>query len=72
MKHGVAGNGMWVLVLTVIFIFGQVWFHLVEGLLSKIKSLLGRNKKAPNWHTFDKTDEENSVSYGGPKQERRR
>lgn len=65
-------TGMWVLVLTVIFIFGQVWFHLVEGLLSKIKSLLGRNKKAPNWHTFDKTDEENSVSYGGPKQERRR
>lgn len=32
--------GMWLLILTVIFIFGQVWFHLVEGLLSKIKSLL--------------------------------
>lgn len=64
--------GMWVLSLAAVLIFGRVWFHLVEGILSKIKSLLGRNKKAPNWHTFDETDAENSGSCGGPKQERRR
>lgn len=47
--------GMWGLVLTVIFIFGQVWFHLVEGVLSRIKSLLNRNKEQPVWHTFEET-----------------
>ena len=48
---------MWLLILTVIFIFGQVWFHLVEGLLSKIKSLLNRHKEPPVWHTFEETDD---------------
>ena len=48
--------GMWVLILVVIFIFGRVWFHLVEGLLAKIRSLLNRNKESPVWHTFEETD----------------
>lgn len=50
--------GVWVLILTVIFIFGQVWFHLVEGLLSKIKSLLNRNKEPQGWHTFEETGDD--------------
>ena len=50
--------GMWVLILVVIFIFGRVWFHLVEGLLAKIRSLLKRNKEPPVWHTFEDTDDD--------------
>lgn len=48
--------GMWCLVLSALFIFGRVWFHLVEGLLFGIKSLLNRHKKPPVWHTFEETD----------------
>lgn len=55
--------GMWVLVLTVIFIFGQVWFHLVEGLLTKVKSLLNRNKKPTGWHTFEETGGKKSGTH---------
>lgn len=55
--------GMWVLVLTVILIFGQIWFHLVEGLLSRIKSLLNRYKKPPVWHTFEETGGEKSGTH---------
>lgn len=50
--------GMWCLALTVLFIFGRVWFHLVEGLLARIKSLLTRRKKPPVWHTFEETDDQ--------------
>ncbi len=49
---------MWVLLLVVILVFGRMWFHLVEGLLSRIKSLLDRNKEPPVWHTFEETDDE--------------
>ena len=52
--------GMWVLILIVIFIFGRMWFHLVEGLLAKLKSLLNRHKEPPVWHTFEETGGEKS------------
>lgn len=50
--------GIWILILIVILIFSQVWFHLVEGLLSKIKAFLNRNKKQQVWHTFEETDDD--------------
>ncbi len=49
---------MWLLLLIAIVLFGQVWFHLVEGILSKIRSLLDRDKGPPNWHTFEETGDE--------------
>ena len=49
--------GMWVLFLVVIVIVAQVWFHLVEGILARIKSLLNRHKEPPVWHTFEETDD---------------
>ena len=49
---------MWFLALAVIFMVGRVWFHLVEGILARIKSLLNRHKEPPVWHTFAETDEE--------------
>lgn len=50
--------GMWFLALTVLFLFGRVWFYLVEGVLARIKSLLNRHKESPVWHTFEETDKE--------------
>ena len=50
--------GMWFLALTVLFLFGRVWFYLVEGGLARIKSLLNRHKESPVWHTFEETDKE--------------
>ena len=50
--------GMCFLALAVIFMVGRVWFHLVEGILARIKSLLNRHKEPPVWHTFAETDEE--------------
>ncbi len=64
--------GMWLLILTVIFVFGQVCFHLVEGLLSKIKSLLSRSKEPPVWHTFEEAEGKTEESCAGQTQERRR
>lgn len=64
--------GMWLLVLTVILIFGQMWFHLVEGLLSRIKSLLSRHKKPPAWHTFEETGVKKSGTHDWQEHERRR
>lgn len=54
--------GIWFLVLSVLFIFGQLWFHLVEGLLSKIKSLLHRNKPPQRWHFRKVTDDNKQPS----------
>ncbi len=52
--------GVCVLSLTVVLIFGQVWFHLVEGFLFKIKSMLNRGKRSFGWHTFEETEENKS------------
>ena len=50
--------GMWVLVLAGIVLFGRMWFHLMEGILTRIKSLLNRRREPPVWHTFEETDDE--------------
>lgn len=42
--------GAFLLVLVVVFIVGNVWFHLVESLLDQIKSLFTRHRKPPAWH----------------------
>ena len=49
---------MWLSALAVIFVLGRVWFHLVEGILAGIRSLLNRHREPPVWHTFAETDEE--------------
>jgi hypothetical protein len=42
--------GAFALVLVVVFLFGQLWFHLVEAILSRIKRLFSRRRKPPAWH----------------------
>ena len=64
--------GMWVLGLVVFLIFGRMWFHLVEELLARIRSLWNRHREPPVWHTFEETDSRKSETHDGQKQERRR
>lgn len=42
--------GAFALVLVVVFLFGQLWFHLVEAILSRIKRLFSRRSEPPAWH----------------------
>ncbi|MBM6926474.1 hypothetical protein [Pseudoflavonifractor phocaeensis] len=40
------------LVLVVIVAVGNLWFHLVESLLEKVKGLFTRGKSPVSWHTL--------------------
>lgn len=42
--------GAFALVLVVVFLFGQLWFHLVEAILSRIKRLFSRRREPSAWH----------------------
>ena len=46
------------LLLVVVFALGNLWFHMVEGVLSRIKGLFLRRKEPPAWHPLP-TEEEN-------------
>ena len=42
--------GAVLLVLIAVFAFGNLWFHLVEALLGRIKGLFPRRGDPPAWH----------------------
>ena len=42
--------GAVLLVLIVALVAGNLWFHLVEGVLGRIRRLLGRHREPPAWH----------------------
>lgn len=42
--------GAFALVLVVVFLFGQLWFHLVEAILGRLRRLLSRRREPPAWH----------------------
>lgn len=44
------------LLLLFLFLLGNLWFHLAEGLLKKIKGILFPQKKVP-WHTLPKEEQ---------------
>ena len=46
------------LVLVVIFIVGNLWFHFVESLLDRIRGLLNRRKDPPVWHPLPQEPKE--------------
>ena len=50
--------GAVLLFLVVVFIFGNLWFHFVEAILSRIKSLFTRAKNPPAWHTLPPDEED--------------
>ena len=54
--------GAFLLLLVVVFVFGNLWFHFVEAILNRIKRLFTRRKEPPAWHTLppDKEDRKNA------------
>lgn len=44
------------LLLLFLFLLGNLWFHLVEGLLKKINGILFPQKEVP-WHTLPKEEQ---------------
>ena len=46
------------LFLVTVFIFGNLWFHFVEAILSRIKNLFTRGKNPPAWHTLPPDEED--------------
>ena len=54
--------GAFLLLLVVVFIFCNLWFHLIEEILGWIKKRLTRRKTPPAWHALpsDEEDEKNA------------
>ena len=50
--------GAVLLVLVAVFIFGNLWFHLIEAILNRIKKRLTRRKTPPAWHTLPPDEED--------------
>ena len=42
--------GLILLILMAVVIGGNLWFHLVESLLARIKGFFMRRKDPPPWH----------------------
>ena len=42
--------GAFLLLLVVVFILGNLWFHFIKAILQRIKKLFTRHKKPPAWH----------------------
>ena len=42
--------GAFLLVLVIVFVLGQVWFHLVESVLEGVRRRFFRSKEPPAWH----------------------
>lgn len=49
--------GAILLVLTVLVVFGNIWFNIVEVVLNKFKSLFVSNNNAQTWHEFPENTE---------------
>ena len=50
--------GAIVLVLLVIVIVGNLWFHFVEGVLERIKGLFRGRREPPAWHPLPPEQED--------------
>lgn len=51
------------LLLVVVVIFSNLWFHFIETILRQTKKLFTRHQKTPAWHTLT-TDEEDRKNNG--------
>lgn len=50
--------GAFLIVLIAVFVFGNLWFNIVESVLDKIKRILFRRKSPQIWHTLPTEDED--------------
>ena len=53
--------GAFLIVLVVVFAFGNLWFHLVEWVLGRIKSLFTRRKDPTAWHPLSPEEQDNDL-----------
>ncbi|MCI6639400.1 MAG: hypothetical protein MSH10_01180 [Pygmaiobacter massiliensis] len=44
-------------VLFVTFVWGNLWFHLVEAVIARVKRLLLGPKQPSTWHLLDEQEE---------------
>lgn len=44
--------GAFLLLLAAVFLLGNIWFHLAEALLDRIKKIFTHGRKPPAWHTL--------------------
>ena len=49
--------GALLLFLLAVLLVGNLWFHLVDGLLERIKGLFTRRRPPPVWHPFPEGDQ---------------
>ena len=52
------------LFMLAIVIFGNIWFYLVDGLLSKLKTPFLRAKTPQTWHPLQEEKEEDQTDAG--------
>lgn len=50
--------GAFLLVLVIVFVLGQIWFHLVESVLERIRRRFFRSKEPPDWHPLPEDNDE--------------
>lgn len=50
--------GAVLLVLVAVLIVGNLWFHLVEGLLNRIRGLFARREDLAPWHPLPPEEED--------------
>ncbi len=50
--------GAFLLVMVIVFVMGQVWFHLVESVLEGIRRRFFRSKEPPAWHPLPEDNDE--------------
>lgn len=47
------------LLLVIIFVFGNLWFHFIETMLERLKKQFSHHKEPPAWHPLPQ-DEDNT------------
>lgn len=50
--------GAFLLFLAAVLIFGNLWFHFIEIILSRLKKIVTRRKEPPAWHTLPQDEED--------------
>lgn len=50
--------GAFLVVLLLVFVVGNLWFHLVEGVLKWLKGLFRGRKEPPAWHPLPPEQED--------------
>ncbi|MDR3729491.1 MAG: hypothetical protein Q3X94_06895 [Oscillospiraceae bacterium] len=53
--------GAFLIVLVAVFVFGNLWFHLVEWVLGRIKGLFTRRKDPPAWHPLPPEEQDDDL-----------